>query len=168
MFAGVRCEISELGTAFASIAEQHLANELRLTLAGIPIGAAITGSESFRAVLTSLEYFIPEMLREVHADWQHESLDGVFPEMARKTGENEIEISGTCILISDQTMTPIHVLLRIAADDNEIEFLDCKLGETGPNGMIRVPYGSNRVGKIAVSGRLDKINWVYHVGFGER
>jgi len=152
---------------FTSRAEAFLARELRLALADIPIGAPITDSDQFRDALSSLEYFIPEVLGEIHTEWRHESLDGIFPEIATKTNTYEVEIAGLCIIISDQTLTPIHVRLLTAPDKDEIAWLECRLGESSPQGMVRIPYGSSR-GKLAVASRLDTIDWVYFVGFGDR
>lgn len=93
-------------------------------------------------------------------------MDGIFPEIAVKTAHHEANIAGLCILISDQTLTPIHIRLRAAVSSDAIVSLKCCLGESGPNGMVRVPYGSNRVSKIAVANRLDVIEWTYRVMFG--
>ena len=153
---------------FASKAEQHLACKLRVVLAGVPIGGAVDDSQEFREVLSALEFFIPQLLRELYPEWNQESLDGVYPEIARKTNECEAEIAGLCILISDQTMTPIHVRLHASQDKDEIDWLECRLGEAGADGMIRMPYGSRWLANLAVTGRLDTIEWVYCVGFGER
>jgi hypothetical protein len=107
-------------------------------------------------------------LREVHAEWKHESLDGVFSELARKSADWQAEIAGLCILITDQTLTPYHVCLRVASETDEIEWLECKLGETRDDKMVRIPYDSNRGGRRSVAVRLHTINWKYHVGFGVR
>lgn len=104
------------------------------------------------------------MLREVHAYWKHESLDGVFHELAVKTGSRTARIAGHCILISDQTLTPYHVQLRYAFDADEIEWFDCRLGEIRGDDMVRIPY--NRSVR-SVSDRLNTIQWKFHVGFGE-
>jgi hypothetical protein len=158
-----------LEVIFASQAEQILARELRTVLSSTPIGGDLYQSPDFGKVLSSLEYYIPEMLREVHPEWQYESLDGVYPGIARRTGEREAEIDGLCILITDQTLTLIHVRLGIAADYDEIVWLDCELGELGPGGMVRMPYNRRPLLSILdASVRLDIFEWVYHVGFRER
>jgi hypothetical protein len=109
------------------------------------------------------------VLQEIHPEWKRESLDGIYPEIARKSGEFEIEIAGLCILISDQALTPFHLLLQINPDRNEVSWLDCKLGEAGPNGMVRTPYDWRRVlAKLSSATDWKRVKWTYHVGFGKR
>lgn len=155
----------------ASRAEESISRSLRLILAELPNGATIEDSEQFREVLSGLEYFIPEVLREIHPEWIHESLDGVLPLLARKTKEGEADIFGICIIISDQTVTPLHLCLQLSVSSEEVSWLECKLGERGENGMVRTPYHSlnalkNRL--YVLVGRSDLIDWVYKVAFGNR
>lgn len=102
----------------------------------------------------------------MHAFWKHASLDGVFHKLAIKTAECQAEIAGLCILISDQTLTPYRVQVRVASDADEIESLDCRLGEIRGNAMVRIPYNSERGGKWSIADRLQSIEWQFHVGFG--
>jgi hypothetical protein len=127
----------------------------------------LSDTPHLKSVCSALEHYLPAVLREVHAEWRHESLDGVFCELACKTGRREIELAGLCILISDQTLTPYHVRLRVAEAD-EIEWLDCRLGEIRNGKMVRIPYGYGPAsrGKLWAAYRLDRIEWRYHVGFG--
>lgn len=142
---------------------------MRAILAHVSIGESIEQAAEFRDLLSTLERYLPEVLREVHPVWARESLDGVYSELARKTGECEIELAGLCIFISDQTLTPLHVRLQISPSRDEITWLDCRLGEAGPDGTVRIPYERRRMlAKPAVSTNWDQLDWVYHVGFGER
>lgn len=155
-----------------SRAEETVGRLLRAILADLPDGADIDDSEQFRAVLFGLESFLPhEVLMEIYPEWDRESLDGIMPMLARKTGEDEAEIFGLCILISDRTVTPLHVRLQAAASTDEVSWLECRLGERGNHGMVRVPYGS--LGTIvkrlhALDCRPDQIDWVYKATFGHR
>lgn len=147
--------------------ETRLAEALRAALDGVAVGDAILDSPHLPRVLSAWEWYLPAILREAHAEWgRGESLDGVFLEDARKIGDRQAEIAGQCILISDQTLTPYHVSIRVASAANEIESLDCKLGEVRNGEMARIPYASyHPKGKYSVAGRLDVIQWKYHVGF---
>jgi hypothetical protein len=92
-------------------------------------------------------------------------------ELAWKSADWQAEIAGVCTLISDQTLTPYHAKLRVARDRDEIEWLECMLGEIRDGQMVRVPYGSagtkrHSDGKLSVAGRLNTIPWKYHIGFG--
>jgi hypothetical protein len=150
--------------------EQNTARSLRAALAGLENGVSIEGSDDFRELLSGLEVFLPAILREVHQEWHDESLDGFHVAVAQKTGPCEAELIGLCILISDQTLTPIHVRLRGAATKDEIEWLECKVGETGLGkaGMVRMPYDSPKQAKMlfTLADRLGSIHWAYCVGFG--
>ena len=156
----------------ASRAEESISRSLRAILADLPNGACIGDSEQFEEVLSGLEFFLPhQVLSEVYPEWGGESLDGILPLVARKTGDGEAEILGLCILISDQTLTPLHVRLQVAVYTDEVSWLECKLGERGKHGMVRTPYeSSSAVAKrlYALDGKADQIDWVYKVTFGKR
>lgn len=156
----------------ASSIEQSISRLLRPILAELPDGASIEDAEQFQEVLSGLEFFLPhQVLNQIYPEWDHESLDGIMPVLARKTGEGEAEILGLCILISDQTVTPIHVHLQVAASTDEVSWLECRLRERGKQGMVRVPYGSSSAMAkrlYALGGKLDLIGWVYKVTFGNR
>jgi hypothetical protein len=156
----------------ASRAEESISRSLRAILADLPEGVSIGDSEQFREGLSSLALFLPDqVLSQIYTDWNHESLDGILPLLARKTGEGEAEIFGLCILISDQTLTPLHVRLQVAASTNEVSWLECRLGERGRHGMVRTPYESaSAVSKrlYALDGKAELIDWVYKVTFGHR
>ena len=157
-------------TTAPSRAEQHASGFLRTVLAPLAHGANIPESEGFRRVLGALESFIPEVLAQRYSEWKHESLDGIIPLVGRKTGDRAAEILGLCIIISDQTTTPIHLHLQVAAASNEISWLECKLGEDGKNGMLRVKWQQTATTKQlhALAGRADNIEWVHRVTFGKR
>jgi hypothetical protein len=155
-----------------STAEQRVSRLLRTILANLPNNADIADAEHFRDVLNALDWFIPEVLQELHPEWKYESLDGILPVVARKIAEGEAEIFGQCILISDQTLTPIHLLLQTSACGDEISWLELKLGESGEHGMVRTPYSSpsasiKRVYSLSEE-RLELIEWAYKVTFGNR
>jgi hypothetical protein len=155
-----------------SRAEQSISRSLRTVLADLPDGASIGDSEQFWEVLSGLEFFLPhQVLSEIYPEWGHESLDGIMPLLARKTGAGEAEILGLCILISDQTVTPLHVRLQVAAFTDEVSWLECRLGERGKHGMVRTAYeSSSAVAKrlYALDGKVNLIDWVYKVTFGHR
>ncbi len=152
--------------AFASATEQHLARDLRTVLQNVDVGDHIVDSDDLREAMSTLEYFIPQVLREIHPEWKHESLDAVFPEIVTKKAKYEIEIIGTCIIISDQTMVPTYNWIRVSATDDVIESMQCKLGELTGDTMKRVPYGSNSGCRIPIASRVDSVKWAYHVAFG--
>ena len=154
-----------------SRAEEHASRSLRTILARLPTGASIDGSEEIQSALGGLEFFLPAVLREVYAEWDRESLDGFYPLFARKTGEREVELLGFCILISDQTLTPIHLRLQLSPTADEVSWLELRLGDSGANGMVRLPYPTEHtIYKLlhALRARADTIAWVYEVTFGEK
>lgn len=155
----------------ASSAEQAISRSLRVILADQRSGENIPDSEQFQRVLIGLEWFLPDVLAEVYPEWETESLDGIYPVLARKSGDGEAEIFGRCLFISDQTLTPLHVRLQISSQKDEISWFECRLGEKSEHGVVKTPYhrfdaSSKRL--HSMGGRADKIDWVYKVTFGER
>jgi hypothetical protein len=152
-----------------SKAEQSISRSLRAVLSELPIGATIPDSEQYRKFLTALQYFIPEVLGEIHREWMFQGLDDVVPIEARKTGEGEAEIFGVCCFVSDQTLTPLHVHLQMAVPGDEISWLECRLGEREQEGMVRKPYRflNEMIKRVRrLDGRVDLIDWVYKVTCG--
>lgn len=155
----------------ASLAEQNAIRSFRIILANQSSGAPIEDSEEFQQALGALEFFVPEVLSELHPEWRWESLDGIIPVVARKTGDREVEIFGLCILISDGASAPIHLRLQIAPSQDEVVWLECQLGEKGPKGMIRQPtkpLDSALKRLYLLDGKTDLIDWLYKVTFGEK
>jgi hypothetical protein len=175
--------------------EECLAKSVRTLLGRVTTGDKIEESDDFREFLCDLEWYIPEVLREIHSEWKTESLDAVFPLVTRKTGEREVVVFGQCILITDQTFTPIYVKLQIHSSEDKVTWLECKLGETDPRGKLhtkfctpssiikkyRLPHHSpnsksrNKYyleGMIkqlySLEGKEDLIDWAYMVTFGEK
>jgi hypothetical protein len=113
-------------------------------------------------LLNELEWLVDPKMRERHAHWRWESLDGVYAARVTVIDENAIEILGMCILIGDQTMTPIRIRLRLGADSS-IE-VSGQLGHAGDGagGITRWPCGS-----MEASQTLDRlvqgveVDWVY-------
>lgn len=154
-----------------SRAEEITSSRIRQILAEIPAGETICDSPGFRQALSGLEWFLPTVLAEIHPEWTGESLDGIYPHVAYKTGEAEVAILGLCCLMSDQTLTPIHVRLQLSSTADEVSWLELKLGEKGQGGMVRTPYScSLSLDKRlhALSRRAGTMEWVYKVTFGER
>lgn len=162
----------------ASTAEQCVSRSLRTILGDLPNGASIIGytpdgffSDHLLDLFGGLEFILPQVLRRTHPEWEHESLDGFCPLVARKTGDAAAEIFGLCILITDQTLTPIHLHIQASSTADAVSWLECKLGEACEHGMVRTPWPSgNETDKVvhALEGRADTIAWVYDVGFGTR
>ena len=154
----------------ASNAELYLCKHLRPMLASVPVECVLADSDELRRTLSALEWFLPEVLQEVHREWSGEGLDGIYPALAKKVRDREIEIVGLCCFVSDQTLTPLHVQLQLDPTQDEVSWLECWLGEDSGNGMRRVPYTDANVhgSMLHVLRRLDSIDWVYHVGYGER
>jgi hypothetical protein len=115
----------------ASQAEQIVGRSLRTILAGVPNGESIADSEHLRDLLSGMEFFIPEVLRDFHHEWYADFLDDFIPVVARKTGEQEAEFLGLCILISDQTLTPIHLRLQVSRQATRCCGLSAGLAKKG-------------------------------------
>ncbi len=147
-----------------SVPEQKVCERLAPLLREHQVG------DSLGELMASFEFFLPEVLREVHEEWRYESLDGIYPSIFRKTGEREAELLGLAIFISDQALTPVHFRLQLSPTFDRVAWIDLRLGECTESGCRREPYGHAKVQStmLHVSERLDSIEWFYHVGYGER
>jgi hypothetical protein len=138
------------------------AQALRGALAGVAAGEAIPDSEAFRDLQGALERLIPSLL-----GWRYESLDGFRFAVAKRVGPQDAEFLGLCLLMSDQSWTPIRLRVRVAPDSDAMQVVECKLGEAQDvaGGMVRLPYDSSRVTKALLSlpARHDSISWVHEV-----
>jgi hypothetical protein len=116
-----------------------------------------------------LESFLPEILAQAFEWWESESLDGVLPHRMRKTAARELELSGLCILIGEQSVIPVHLRLRHAEHVNEIEWLDCRIGETvaGSGEMTRIkwPNWHRSLDRLQreTDARLAVMQWAFRV-----
>ena len=147
--------------------EQRVCELLAPLLRSNGVGDAIVTPPDDGDAFYSFEFFLPGILCEVHAEWQHESLDGIYPQLFCKTAEREIELIGMALFISDQALTPLHLRLQLSRDYDCVSWLDLQLGERIDGKCRRDPYGSSK-GMRYIVDRLDSIDWYYHVGFGER
>ena len=152
-----------------SVPEQRVCELLTPLLRSHEVGDSIVPSSGDGYIFSSFEFFLPGVLREIHAEWLHESLDGIYPASFRKTGDREIELIGLALFISDQTLTPLHVRLQLSLDFDCVSWIDLKLGERIDGECRRDPYGSAKVSRamLHVTNRLDSVDWYYHVGYGE-
>lgn len=153
-----------------SVPEQRVCELLAQLLPSHDVGDSIVPPSADGYNFSAVEFFLPCVLREIHAEWRHESLDGIYPALFRKTGDREIELIGLALFISDQTLTPLHLRLQLSQDFDCVSWIDLKLGERIDGGCRRRdPYGSATAfgTMLHVTNRLDSIDWYYHVGYGE-
>ena len=145
---------------------------LRMILDEVAPGDRVPDCAGLRDLLSGLEYLLPEVLAAEHRWWRYEGFDGILPVVARKVSPREIEVNGLCILISDQSVTPIQVRLGIASEADEIASLECKVGEPGDGagGLRREPFDHHRIAKdlASVGDRASQIDWVYTAGMAPR
>jgi len=144
--------------------EAQLASELQNELRGLPVGAHFTVPPS-TALCSSLELFLPRLLRRHNPEWLNESLDAIFVARATKTGPVAAQIVGTCILISDQTVTPFSVNLELSYITHSVATVRLLLGEAG-GGKIGIsgPRCNTREANQVLerlTTRLDSVVWAY-------
>jgi hypothetical protein len=142
---------------------QILAGKLGRLLDELAQESAIEISQTPEDFLSALEFFIAGIFQNKFEEWKYESLDGIYITRATKTNVNEAEFTGMCLLISDQTLTPFYACLKITQSKDEIEWCHCKLGETTPKGMLRIPYNSSQWQKYQYRVDTDTIAWHYDV-----
>ena len=98
--------------------------------------------DDLRELLNILEWIISPKLTGKYAEWRWDSLDGVYASRVDVLDERTIKIFGCCILISDQTLTPLVTRVHLT-DDDGIEVTG-RVGHKGSGamGLERRPYGS--------------------------
>lgn len=144
----------------------QLASELHDLMQGLPVGAQFTVPPS-ADICYSLELFIPGVLRQRYPEWEKESLDGLFVARATKMGSAAAELIGTCILISDQTVTPFRLDLNVSqeGDSDAVTAVRVMLGEpgSGPLGISGPPCNSRDAQRLLTSlvDRIDRVEWSY-------
>jgi hypothetical protein len=156
--------------AAVSNAEKSVARLMRAVLKDIPVAEGVGYSEALQELCNALEWFIIEVLTERHPHWERdEALDGVLPAVVRKTGPEEILLSGHSILISDQTVTPLHLRMQLDPTRDEVSWFECRIGQQVDGHLKRIPYDSySNKQIIAAVDQPDVIEWSYKVTYGER
>ncbi len=147
-----------------SKAEKCAAEHFGVILSSLKVGDRIEESKEFQDALSGFEYYIPDILSKKYEFWQGESLDGFYCVDATKSGPCEALLEGMCILISDQSMTRFYLHFGLSDSFKRIEWLICKLGESGENGLVRykTPFWEKDFNKKGVS----SIRWEFEISFG--
>jgi len=144
--------------------EAMLAGELLAHTDRVSVGdeLAIAPSEDFWA---SLEVFVSRVLGDRYREWKGESIDGWFASVATKTGSRRARFAGTCILISDQSVTPFLLELSASHERDSIDFFEVSIGEAGGGrlGISGPMCTTSKAGKIleTLASRLGRVEWVY-------
>lgn len=138
------------------------ASQLEACLNGVDVGASLP-IDSASGLCSTLEYLIPAVLRQAHREWDGESLDGFYISSAMKSGETGAALAGTCILISDQTVTPFALDVNLV----DARTFRIRLGEPGSGrlGISGPAVNSSAARKMlwALDDRLERVDWAYDV-----
>lgn len=143
--------------------ERSISVLMRSNLSKIECGSDIFDSELISKLLSLLETFITLEIRKRYQDWKYESLDGIFTEKISKTDKNQFCFVGMSILTIDQSLIPIFVHIKISDSQDRFDWVELKLAEHGENGIIKIPYNSNRWRKKLYILDSKSINWYYSV-----
>jgi len=141
-----------------------LAEELAKLLLNVRVGESLSLDPAGTAC-GCLELLIPKELSAVYPEWASESLDGVFVLSAVRAELNLIEVVAACILITDQTLSPLRLDLRLAEAGHDLAEMRIRIGEPG-GGALRVSgprYDPARATEFLrqLGPRLEAIPWVY-------
>ena len=150
--------------------EQTLTEWLRPVLADLPDGAAIPDSDTFPKVVNALAWFVPTVLAEIHPQWRGLTLDGIEPVSASRPHPNELKLFGVCCFLADQTLTPIHIRLRLAGNEPAIEWFECRVGELRNGALVRAPYSMLRQMKRRIQHlgwAAEELDWAWQVHIGQ-
>lgn len=86
----------------------------------------------------------------------------------QKTGPLCVAIAASCVLISDMRLAPLHLSLQLAAEDDRIVWLKCRLGENRDGKLVRGDQSYANQRARAAWRDLDAFEWFYVIGYGER
>ena len=161
MDAAAACDGAAMGMMdkFEELAAQYL----RLALRDVREGDQIPPSGALTQLHSTLELFLPLMMRESDpAHWRLEAFDAFRFPVARKTGPCEAELRGAGLLLSDETWTPIELRLRAAADADSIAWASGRVGDRRVPAEQR-PAATSDLGDLlaSVSEQPGKIEWAY-------
>jgi hypothetical protein len=144
--------------------EAIVASELNALIKNISVGSTLNVEPSAN-LLSALELYIPQLLSRQYSEWEKESLDGFFLANAQKIGSESAEFSGLCILISDQTVTPVFIGLALTKSRDSIASYQVFLGEPGGGrlGISGPPCNSANSHRLleTINARLSNIHWSY-------
>lgn len=154
-----------LDPSLTSLAAQHAATHLD----GVPVGSPVA-IDSGAELCGVLEYLLPQILMQRHPEWSGESIDGFFFSLAVKSSSSTVELIGTCILISDQTVTPFALSIRVGRDGG-LEALRLRIGEPG-GGRLGISGPACHAGAAGsllarLNDRIEAIEWQYDVAVGD-
>ena len=141
---------------------------MRVLLRQTDIGKAIGESSEYRLLLSAFNFFIPEVLAEIHPEWKYDALDDMIPLVAEKIGEWEALYFGLSYLIRNQCLVPTYIQLQIDHTADRVNWLECRVGERGPQGMLCRSNRSFDKQLYRLQGQEDQIDWAYWVTFGQR
>jgi hypothetical protein len=141
------------------LAAEHLA----VLLEPVPVGGPLL-IEPTAVLCDVLELLVPSVLGRRHPEWRGESLDGFRFSSAVKTGDLSAELTGLCILIGDQSVTPFRLSMRLS-DSGGLDRLGIRLGEPGggPLGISGPAVNSSAASRLLrkLDGRAETLDWVY-------
>jgi len=149
--------------------ERIVATELRAILTS---SAAEVSVREDSQLFGALEFFIPEVMCQLHEHWKCEEIDGFFPHAARKIGNRAIELAGMCILCEDQTGAPFHLRMSYSLKEDVIDWMESRVGVPGKGrgAMQRVALWSKQWTELGMRAAEDPddIDWVYDATYGDR
>lgn len=114
-----------------------------------------------RVAAEEIEFELPKVLRASYSEWDYESLDGLLEGKMQLLGNGRVEVFAVAILISNQTLTPVRLV--IAADHQSVASAAIGLvGGFGPLGISVGPYGHAKT-LFALNAHDQARNWAYSV-----
>jgi hypothetical protein len=145
--------------------EEELCRRLRSLLHEVPTGTDVPDSPELREVLNSVEWYLTDVIREIHPECDY-CFDGIEPRQLRKIGDNALEVRGMVWLLDDScSLVPLHVRLQVAADEDRICWLECRVAKRPRAGST--DSVSKQLSSLYAQDE-GAIDWAYEVGFGER
>lgn len=141
---------------------------MRNLLSQTEAGCVFPETTDFRRLIAAFNYFIPEVLVEIHPEWKYRALDDLTPRAARRTGNREAMFFGLCYLMTNQRLVPVYLRIQIDERVDQVNWFECRVGEQGPHGMLTRSNRTLEKQLMRLEGQEDEIDWAYWVTYGER
>lgn len=153
-----------------SRAESHLAAALGELLPSLEAGESIEDCQATLDLFTSICFFAPGILAQVHDYWKGRSLDGITRAKLTKRGEHAVEIIGLAWVLGnrrDPSMVPIHVRCHAAADWTCIEGFACRIGIATEDEGSMAGFKNDTRGALLIHQDPEAIRWAFGAEYDE-
>ena len=142
------------------------AQALRDILQPLPPKCDIPQDEHLQEAMNTLEVIVSLLLKEQFDTWRYEALDGILLTVAQRRDADTAFFGGDCILITDQTVSPIEVEVTLGGGGAGLVRVCCRVGEKQDGKLMRHSYDKEHRYRTLIWQERDphhELEWMYFV-----